>query len=58
MGTTWNNNSTSAAGVISASMKRVFSFIERKIPKWNELERRDSVCSLPRLRRRAGEGVS
>jgi hypothetical protein len=44
--------------VISASMKRVFSFIERKIPKRNELERRGSVCSLPRLRRRAGEAVS
>src|SRR5262245_61440857 len=32
MGTTWNNTSTSAAGVISASMKRVFSFIRRRLP--------------------------
>src|SRR5262249_26421662 len=32
MGTTWNNTSTSAAGVINASMKRVFSFIRRRLP--------------------------
>src|SRR5258708_32357934 len=32
MGTTWNNTSTSAAGAISASMKRVFSFIRMRLP--------------------------
>src|SRR5262249_1127328 len=31
MGTTWNSISTSAAGVTSASMKRVFSFIRRRL---------------------------
>jgi hypothetical protein len=35
-------------------MKRVFSFIERKIPKRNERERRGSVCSFSRVQPNSG----
>src|SRR5215510_5560305 len=44
MGTTWNSSSTSAAGVTSASMKRVFSFIRSKLssrPPQTRMARRD-----------------
>ena len=49
MGTTWNKISTSAAGVINASMNRVFSFIGRELPT-NQRGRLRSVYLLRRLR--------